>query len=199
MTTPMADAAERPYGRGRRVIVALLLIVACVLAPLSVLAVWTRNTLLDTDQYVSTVAPLATNEAIIDAAAANITAALVSETDVEAKVRDALPPRADFIAPAVAQLARDRGEPARGEGLELRSVRDALGAGQPPGSRSGRRRPHRGGRPHDHHEQRRGRGQPRAGGGPGPEPAGQPGHRRLLGRRGEARQPAVRRCSSPTT
>jgi hypothetical protein len=102
MTTPMADAAERPYGRGRRVVVALLLIVACILAPLSVLAVWTRNTLLDTDQYVSTVGPLATNEAIIDAAAANITAALVSETDVEAKVRDALPPRADFIAPAVA-------------------------------------------------------------------------------------------------
>jgi hypothetical protein len=102
MTTPTTSAPARPYGRGRRTIVALLLIVACVLAPLSVLAVWTRNTLLDSDQYVSTVAPLAENEAIIDAAAANITAALVSETDVEAKVKEALPPRADFIAPAVA-------------------------------------------------------------------------------------------------
>lgn len=102
MTTPAPSKAERPYGRGRRVAVALLLIVACIFAPLSVLAVWTKNTLLDTDEYVSTVGPLARNEAIIDAAAANITAALVSETDVEAKVKDALPPRADFIAPAVA-------------------------------------------------------------------------------------------------
>lgn len=102
MTTTATSPAERPYGRGRRIIVALLLIVACVLAPLSVLAVWTRTTLLDSDEYVSTVAPLAKNEAIIDAAAANITAALVSETDVEAKVKEALPPRAEFIAPAVA-------------------------------------------------------------------------------------------------
>jgi hypothetical protein len=64
--------------------------------------VWTKNTLLDTDQYVSTVAPLAKNPAIIDSAAAEITDSLVSEKNVEKRVKDALPPRADFIAPAVA-------------------------------------------------------------------------------------------------
>jgi hypothetical protein len=73
-----------------------------VLAPLSVIAVWTKNTLLDTDQYVSTVAPLAKDPAIIDAAAIEITNALVSEKDVSAKIKNALPARADFIAPAVA-------------------------------------------------------------------------------------------------
>jgi hypothetical protein len=102
MTTPATSETDRPYGRGRRITVALLLIVACILAPLSVLAVWTKNTLLDSDQYVSTVGPLAKNPAIISAAADNITTALVSESDVEAKVKDALPPRAQFIAPAVA-------------------------------------------------------------------------------------------------
>ncbi len=102
MTTPSPSATDRPYGRGRRIAVALLLIVACILAPLSVVAVWTRNTLLDSDQYVSTVAPLAKNEAIITAAADNITQALVAETDVEAEVKRALPAKADFIAPAVA-------------------------------------------------------------------------------------------------
>lgn len=105
MTAP--SAAPRVYGKGRRVAVALLLVVACVLAPLSVLAVWTKNTLLDTDQYVATVGPLATNQQIIAAAAANITAALVADTDVEAKVRDALPDRAKFIAPAVASSLED--------------------------------------------------------------------------------------------
>jgi hypothetical protein len=98
MTTSTTTDAERPYGKGRRVAVALLLVLACILAPLSVLAVWTKNTLLDTDQYVDTVGPLAKNEAIIDAAARNITDALISSTDVEAKIKDALPPRAQFIA-----------------------------------------------------------------------------------------------------
>jgi len=100
-TTPGRDEKTRS-GRGRRIAVALLLIVASVLAPLSVIAVWTKNTLLDTDQYVSTVAPLAKNEAIIDSAAAEITDSLVDEKTVEARVKNALPPRADFIAPAVA-------------------------------------------------------------------------------------------------
>ena len=58
MATPTAPTeAKRPYGRVDEIAVALLLIVACVLAPLSVIAVWTKNTLLDTDQYVSTVGP----------------------------------------------------------------------------------------------------------------------------------------------
>jgi hypothetical protein len=100
-TTPGPDEKARS-GRGRRIAVALLLIVASVLAPLSVIAVWTKNTLLDTDQYVSTVAPLAKNEAIIHSAAAAITSSLVDDKTVEARVRDALPPRAEFIAPAVA-------------------------------------------------------------------------------------------------
>src|ERR1700712_1763086 len=102
MATDPENGKKKSPGRGRRIAVALLLIVACVLAPLSVLAVWTRNTLLDSDQYVSTVAPLAENQAVIQAAANQITASLVSEKTVEAKVRAALPPRADFIAPAVA-------------------------------------------------------------------------------------------------
>ena len=102
MATSSAPTEVKPYGRGRRTAVALLLIVACVLAPLSVIAVWTKNTLLDTDEYVSTVAPLAKNPAIIDAAANEITNALVSEQNVSARVKKALPPRADFIAPAVA-------------------------------------------------------------------------------------------------
>ncbi len=98
-----ASAKTARPGRGRTIAVALLLIVACVLAPLSLIAVWTKNTLLNTDQYVETVGPLASNPTIIDAIATNISEDLVAGTDVESKVKDALPPRADFIAPAVAR------------------------------------------------------------------------------------------------
>ncbi len=102
MTKTAETEPQKKTGRGRTIAVALLLVVACVLAPLSVLAVWTKNTLLDQDQYVSTVAPLAKNQEIITAAATQLTASIVNEKSVAAKVRDALPPRADFIAPAVA-------------------------------------------------------------------------------------------------
>ena len=102
MTAPAPTTAVRPYGKGRKIAVALLLVVASILTPLSVLAVWTRNTLIDTDQYVDTVGPLAHNDAIIEAAARNISDALIASTDVEAKIKDALPSRAQFIAGPVA-------------------------------------------------------------------------------------------------
>jgi hypothetical protein len=43
--------------RWRRIVGTILLVVGCVLVPLSLSAVWVRNTLLDTDNYVSTVGP----------------------------------------------------------------------------------------------------------------------------------------------
>jgi hypothetical protein len=38
--------------RWRAVVATLLIVVACVLAPLSVVAVWTRQQVTDTDRYV---------------------------------------------------------------------------------------------------------------------------------------------------
>ena len=49
--------------RWRRIVGTILLVVGCVLVPVSLSAVWVRNTLLDTDNYVSTVGPLASESA----------------------------------------------------------------------------------------------------------------------------------------
>jgi len=96
----MADAtvetaAPSPPGahRVRRVFTALLVIVACVLAPLSVLALWAKTTVLDTSNYVSTVAPLANNSDIQEAAATRITQRIMSEKDVVSQLEDKIPPR----------------------------------------------------------------------------------------------------------
>jgi hypothetical protein len=102
-TTEATSETKARSGRGRTIAIALLLVVACVLAPLSLVAVWTKNTLLDTDQYVDTVGPLASNPDVIDAIATNVSNELIAGSDIEAQVKDALPPRADFIAPAVAR------------------------------------------------------------------------------------------------
>jgi len=84
--------------RWRRIVGAILLVVGCVLVPVSLSAVWVRNTLLDTDQYVSTVAPLAANPDVQQALASRITDAVMTRADVAQKITDALPPSAAFVA-----------------------------------------------------------------------------------------------------
>ena len=64
----------------------------------SVLVVFVRNQLLNTDAYVSTMAPLASNPAIQTQVATRVSDDLIHRTDLNQKVRDALPPKADFLA-----------------------------------------------------------------------------------------------------
>lgn len=76
----------------------LLLIVATLLVPVSVLGVWSRNQLLDTDRYVETVTPLASDPAIQDAVVERVTTALYSGVDVQSQVAAALPAEGAFLA-----------------------------------------------------------------------------------------------------
>ena len=99
-------AAPEPAPRWRRILVVVLLVLGCVLAPISVLAVWTRNTLLSTDQYVDTVAPLAEDQIVTDRLADVAVEALFANVDVEAEIRSVLPEEAAIIAPVVAQAAQ---------------------------------------------------------------------------------------------
>src|SRR6185436_18838538 len=64
--------------------------------------VWIRNTMLDTDQYVSTVGPLIDNSDIQQALANRITTAVVEGSGVETRIADSSPPQASFVAPAIA-------------------------------------------------------------------------------------------------
>jgi len=107
----MADAAtetakpadpKKTVPRWRRILCAVLVVLGCVLAPLAVHAVWIHDTLLNTDQYVSTVGPLAGNPAVQDALANRVTNTLINGSQVESRVKNALPPKASFIAPFVA-------------------------------------------------------------------------------------------------
>ena len=98
--TPEAPKARAP--RWRRWTAGFLIVLSCILAPLSVVAIWTRNLVLNTDRYVETVAPLSSNPAIIDTAATNITNALFDNIDVQKEIEDAFPPRADFLAAPLA-------------------------------------------------------------------------------------------------
>ncbi len=90
---------------------ALLIIVACVLTPLSVASVWASSQLSDTERYVETVAPLAEDPAVQDALANEVTAAVFENLDIKGFTTEALntlaeqpnvPPRVAALLPALA-------------------------------------------------------------------------------------------------
>lgn len=69
---------------------ATLITLGCVLAPLSVAAVWVSTVLSDTDQYVETVAPIAGDPAVQDALADEVTTVIFENLDVAGITTEAL-------------------------------------------------------------------------------------------------------------
>jgi hypothetical protein len=75
-----ADPVSRQ--RWRTILAVVLIVVGCVLAPLAGVAVWARNQVTNTDRYVRTVAPLASDPAIQQAIADQITTQIFTYLDV---------------------------------------------------------------------------------------------------------------------
>ncbi|MCX5055477.1 hypothetical protein OG895_21105 [Streptomyces sp. NBC_00201] len=57
----------------RKTVSAVLIVLTCILVPVALLTVWVSDIVLDTDRYVATVSPLASDPAIEDAAVKRIT------------------------------------------------------------------------------------------------------------------------------
>ncbi|MCC9707571.1 hypothetical protein E4N62_21160 [Streptomyces sp. MNU76] len=77
------------HRRLRKAGAAVLLVVTLLLAPLAVVAAWVEDTVADTDRYVETVAPLASDPAIQNVVIERLTDEVVKNVDVKA-VTDAL-------------------------------------------------------------------------------------------------------------
>ena len=92
--------------RWRSSLSGLLLILGCGLAVLALVALWLRVTLLDTDRYVSTVAPIAAEPAVQDAVAKKLETAIFTRVDFASLAREVLPERADVLAPAIERGAQ---------------------------------------------------------------------------------------------
>jgi multisubunit Na+/H+ antiporter MnhC subunit len=92
--------------RIRRSVVGLLVALSCLLVLLSTTEVWVHRTLLNTPAFVGTVAPVFENPAVASAVAARATDELFTELNVQARLRDALPPRASFAAVPVTNATK---------------------------------------------------------------------------------------------
>jgi hypothetical protein len=89
--------ARAPRHRWRSFFSALLIVLGCILAPLAAVAAWTADEIGDTDRYVDTVAPLASDPDIQAAAANRVTNAVMEHID--------LPTLLEGVAPADRPLA----------------------------------------------------------------------------------------------
>ena len=93
--------------RVRGVSTVVLIGLTCILMFVSVLTVWMRALVLNTDSYVRAVGPLIEKPALRDEVARDVVDALYAHVDVTKLLRESLPKRAKVIAPTLAQGIHD--------------------------------------------------------------------------------------------
>jgi cell division protein FtsL len=100
--TAVPDATAAParprLSRTRSITAWVLVVLVSVLFPLSVMTVWVVNIATNTDRYVETLAPIATNPVVISHASVRITDELFSSVNVNQKLASLLPPKAKPVA-----------------------------------------------------------------------------------------------------
>jgi hypothetical protein len=74
----------------RRIIAALLILLATVLAPFAVGALWAERTITDSQIFVETLAPLADDPAVQQTVATEVSTAVIDAIDAKTRVTDAL-------------------------------------------------------------------------------------------------------------
>jgi hypothetical protein len=89
---------HRRVTRLRGVVAALLVVVAALGLTASVIGVWAGRTTLNTDRWVETVTPLDQDPAIRAAVSTYVTSQVFTTLNVDQRVKEALPPRASFLA-----------------------------------------------------------------------------------------------------
>ena len=101
------ERIEKPRRRRiRRSVVGVLVALSCLLVLLSATEVWAHRTLLNTPTFVGTVAPVFQDPAVASAVAARATDELFTELNLQARLREALPPKASFAAVPVANATK---------------------------------------------------------------------------------------------
>jgi len=92
------EARKTGRRRWRRLAVALLIVLGCVITAGASVTVWLKSVALNTDTFVATVGPLSSNQAVALAIGNFAVDALFEEINAEQVVADALPEEAGFLA-----------------------------------------------------------------------------------------------------
>lgn len=104
----VGESGQKPTGgQGwrRRWLSITCAVLAGIFLPLSVITVWARDTVLNTNDYVATVAPLADDEDIQESVTFRVTEVIAEEADFEGLAEEALPEDAAILAGPIASGA----------------------------------------------------------------------------------------------
>ncbi|MEV6203411.1 hypothetical protein AB0M64_26060 [Streptomyces sp. NPDC051771] len=97
-------APKREHHRLRSFFSALLVVIGCVLVPLGLVAAWTADLLGDTDRYVQTVTPLASDPDVQAAVANRVTGAVMEHIDLPALLEGVAPDERPLAEKALGKL-----------------------------------------------------------------------------------------------
>lgn len=112
-TTPSSEPptdAEPAAGSGhkaRRRAAVILIVIASILTPIAVDALWLKRTVLDTDRFVEQLAPLAEDPAIQALVADRVADALIAQADLETRLGDLLPENLQFLDGTLSSAAEN--------------------------------------------------------------------------------------------
>jgi len=122
--TAVTPSGETPWQRssGRRISVHLLVIFATIFTIIAVFANWTRQQLLDTNQWTKASSELIANPVIRDQVAIYLVDQLYTNVDVQAEIKSVLPKDLQPLAPVAAAGARDLITKAANAALEQPAV-----------------------------------------------------------------------------
>jgi hypothetical protein len=96
------EPGSRPW---RRFPAWLLLVLGCIVLPIAVTGAWARGTIYSTDGFVNALGPIASEPAVQEAIATNLTDQIFERLALEERLQDAFPDRLGFLAtPVVNQL-----------------------------------------------------------------------------------------------
>ncbi|MEV0090266.1 hypothetical protein [Streptomyces sp. NPDC050738] len=94
------ERPKQPRHRVRSAFAVVLILIAAVLTPLAAVAVWTSDEIGDTDRYVATMAPLASNPDIQAGVSNRVTTAVMEQIDVNDLLAEVAPddrPKLDIL------------------------------------------------------------------------------------------------------
>ena len=122
--TVVTPSGDTPWqrSRGRRISVHVLVILATLFTILAVFANWTRQQLLDTNQWTKASSELIANPVIRDQVAIYLVDQLYTNVDVQAEIKSVLPTSLQPLAPVAAAGARDLITQAANAALEQPAV-----------------------------------------------------------------------------
>jgi len=104
--TAVTKVTHRP-SRARRLLVGFLVLLCCLAVVISGVTIWVHYTVMNTNGYMNLVGPIGKDPQAIDNLSSYIAGQAVSATDLQQRVSDALPPKAQLFAGPITGAVQD--------------------------------------------------------------------------------------------